>query len=192
MPVEENKSIVLLSVPKANSPHTRQKNDGITFDEHLIFNLLSKKYQHVQISEIATKSDLRRVVNRRPDLVFLRVKYIDFGDGKTWLNDFLDQCGIAYMASNRKALGREANKSHAWDIVQKAEVQTARYFQSVLGQHLTEPSIPIAFPLFLKPVIGGDSRGVDAFSYVHDFASFKAKVLKYIANKTIPRLQKLI
>ena len=183
LPAKENKSIVILTVPKADSPHSHQKNVGITLDEHLIFNLLSEKYQHVQISEIATKSDLRRVVDRRPDLVFSGVKYFDFGDGKTWLNDFLDQCGIAYMASNRKALEREANKSHAKDIVQKAGVQTARYFKSVPGQHLTETSIPIAFPLFIKPVIGGDSRGVDAFSYVHDFASCKAKVSKIYSKQ---------
>ena len=100
------KSIVILTVPKADSPHIHQKNVGITLDEHLIFNLLSQKYQHVQISEIATKSDLRRVVNTRPDLVFSGIKYFDFGDGETWLNDCLDQCGIAYMASNRKALER--------------------------------------------------------------------------------------
>ena len=67
--------------------------------------------------------------------------------------------------------------------MQKAGVQTARYFKSVPGQHLTETSIPIAFPLFLKPVIGGDSRGVDAFSYVHDFASFKAKVSKIYSKQ---------
>ena len=183
LPVKDNKSIVILTVPKADSPHIHQKNVGITLDERLILNLLSQKYQHVQISEIASKSDLRRVVNTRPDLVFSGVKYFDFGDGKTWLNDFLDQCGIAYMASNRKALEREANKSHAKDIVQKAGVQTARYFISVPVEHLTETSIPIAFPLFLKPVIGGDSRGVDAFSYVHDYASFKAKISKIYSKQ---------
>jgi len=38
-------------------------------------------------------------------------------------------------------------------------------------------SIPIAFPLFIKPLTGGDSRGVDANSIVYDFLSFQAKVL---------------
>jgi len=38
-------------------------------------------------------------------------------------------------------------------------------------------SIPISFPLFIKPLTGGDSRGVDANSIVYDFLSFQAKVL---------------
>jgi len=38
-------------------------------------------------------------------------------------------------------------------------------------------SIPIAFPLFIKPLTGGDSRGIDANSIVYDFLSFQAKVL---------------
>jgi len=38
-------------------------------------------------------------------------------------------------------------------------------------------SIPIAFPLFIKPLTGGDSRGVDANSIVYDFLSFQAKIL---------------
>ena len=181
--VKDNKSIEILTVPKAENPQIHQKNVAIILDEHLIYKILSQKYQHVKISEISTKSDLQRVLNRRPDLVFSGVKYFEFGAGKTWLNDCLDQNGIAYMGSNRQALEHEANKSEAKDIVQNAGVQTARYFKSVPGEHLTEASIPIAFPLFLKPVTGGDSRGVDAFSYVHNFAGFKAKVAKIYSRQ---------
>ena len=183
LPIKDNKSIVILTVPKAESPQIYQKNVGIILDEHLIFKILSQKYQHVKISEISTKSDLERVLNRRPDLVFSGVKYFEFGAGKTWLNDCLDQNGIAYLGSNRQALERESNKNQAKDIVQNIGIQTAQYFKSVPGEHPTEASIPIAFPLFLKPVTGGDSRGVDAFSYVHNFAGFKSKVAKIYSRQ---------
>lgn len=184
MPVKDNKSIEILTVPKAENPQIHQKNVGITIDEHLVFKILSQKYQHVQISEISTKSELQHVLNRRPDLVFSGVKYFEFGASKTWLNDCLDLNGIAYMGSNRQALEREANKSQAKDIVQKAGVLTAQYFKSVPGEHLTEASIPLAFPLFLKPVTGGDSRGVDGFSYVQTFAGFKSKVAKIYSRQS--------
>ena len=99
--VKDNKSIEILTVPKAENPQIHQKNVAIILDENLIYKILSQKYQHVKISEISTKSDLQRVLNRRPDLVFSGVKYFEFGAGKTWLNDCLDQNGIAYMGSNR-------------------------------------------------------------------------------------------
>ena len=33
------------------------------------------------------------------------------------------------------------------------------------------------FPLFVKPVSGGDSIGINSKSIVHDFAAFERKVL---------------
>lgn len=183
LPKRQDKSIEIITVPKSKAPNKYQKNVGIILEEKLIFDLLSKKYQDVKISEISTKSDLKHVLLRHPDLVFSGVKYFDFGEGKTWLNDHLDQNGIAYMASSRQALEREADKSHAKNIVRKAGIQTARYFTAVPGQYATEASMPIAFPLFLKPVTGGDSRGVDEFSYVPDFAHFEAKVAKIYSRQ---------
>jgi len=42
---------------------------------------------------------------------------------------------------------------------------------------LNKLSIPIDFPLFVKPVSGGDSIGINSKSIVHDFAAFEKKVL---------------
>lgn len=80
------------------------------------------------------------------------------------------------MASNRDALDSESDKSRAKDIVQKAGIASAQYFTTCPGEHPTEDTIPIAFPLFVKPITGGDSRGVDANSFVIDYPSFLKKV----------------
>ena len=45
-------------------------------------------------------------------------------------------------------------------------------------EHEHSSSIPIPFPLFIKPVKGGDSRGIDSNSVAYNFASFKKKVLE--------------
>ncbi|MGA0392938.1 MAG: hypothetical protein ACO3MW_02600 [Rhodospirillales bacterium] len=64
----------------------------------------------------------------------------------------MDFHGIAYMASSRKALNSEFDKSLAKKIVQNVGVATAHFFTTGPGEHPTEESIPIAYPLFVKPI----------------------------------------
>lgn len=170
------KTIEIITIPTPLDSDAVHLNIGIELDEHLIRNILSEVYQHVRITEIKSQADLDQLGTRKPDLVFSGVKYFDFDDQQLWLNDFLDQHGIAYIASNRKALDGEFDKSNAKKLMQKAGIATADYFTTVPDENRTEASIPIAFPLFVKPVAGGDSQGIDANSVVNDFASFQAKV----------------
>jgi D-alanine-D-alanine ligase len=104
------------------------------------------------------------------------VKFFTFDGEDLWLNDFLDLHGIAYIASGKSALDKEHDKACAKSIVSRANVATAKFFLAAPGDHTTAESIPLRFPLFVKPVNGGDSRGVDADSVVLDFESFQRKV----------------
>jgi len=171
-----NKTIEIITIPPLLDSQAVHLNIGIELDEHLICNILSDVYQHVRVTEINSQDELDQLASRHPDLVFSGVKYFDVDGQQLWLNDYLDQHGIAYMASNRKALDGEFDKSNAKKLMQKAELATADYFTTEPDEHATESSIPIAFPLFVKPVAGGDSQGIDANSVVNDFASFQAKV----------------
>ena len=171
-----NKSIEIVTVPKPADMTTNQKNVGIVLDEELIQEILAKHYETVTITEINSHGDLDRMVTRNPDLVFSGVKYFDFFGKTLWLNDYLDLFGIPYIASNKKALDSESDKSRAKAIMLKAGIATAHYFTARHGEYTTEASIPLSFPLFVKPVTGGDSRGVDANSVIWDFAGFSAKV----------------
>jgi len=134
--------------------------------------LLFKKY-----FPFNTENDLKKLALRKPDLVFSGVKYFYFADRIIWLNDYLELHDILYIASNRTALHNEHDKSIAKKIAQKTNIRTADFFTTEPGEHQNEMSIPISFPLFIKPLTGGDSRGVDANSIVYDFLSFQAKVL---------------
>ena len=176
-PQKIDKTIEIVIVPKLDDITANQKNVGIVLDEKLILNILSKRYKNVSITEINTENDLKKLALRKPDLVFSGVKYFYFDGGIIWLNDYLELYDISYIASNREALHNEHDKSIAKKIMQKANIRTADFFTTEPGEHLTEMSIPIAFPLFIKPLTGGDSRGVDKNSIVYDFLSFQAKVL---------------
>ena len=140
-------------------------------EEKKILRILSKRYKNVSITEINSEEDLEALVRRKPDLVFSGVKYFLFNDKNIWLNDYLEMFEIPYIASSKAALDNESDKNKAKKIMQKNNIRTADFFITNPGEYLNESSIPIKFPLFIKPVTGGDSRGVDknsiAVSYTH-------------------------
>lgn len=182
IPAKSSKSIEILIVPKSASKYS-QKNVGITLDQNLIKAILSAAYKSVSITEIKTEIDLRELVTRKPDLVFSGVKYFNFGNKEIWLNDFLDDHQISYIGSSKKALDREHNKSIAKKIVKEAGIATAEYFTSAPGEHPLKVCVPLAFPLFVKPIKGGDSVGIDARSVVNDTEGMNAKIAEIFANQ---------
>ena len=178
-----NKSIEIVIVPKPKNPSTNQKNVGIILDEILIFKILSKHYKEVLITVIKTKNDLAKLALRKPDLVFSGVKYFYFNDKKIWLNDYLELNDILYIASNKSSLLKESNKSRAKKIMQKSKITTAKYFTTGPDEHKNKKKLPVSFPLFIKPITGGDSRGIDKNSIVNSYASYKKKVLDIKKNQ---------
>ena len=175
--IKINKSIEIVIVPNPGEKNAHQDNVGIILEENKILNILLKRYKNVLITVINTKKDLIKLAKRKPDLVFSGVKYFNFNGEKIWLNDYLETNHIPYIASSKKALDNESDKNRAKKLVRKAKIKTADFFITTPGEHKNASSIPIPFPLFIKPVKGGDSRGIDKNSIVLTFSSFKKKVL---------------
>ena len=175
--IKINKSIEIVIVPNLGVKNSHQANVGIILEEKKILKILSKRYKSVSITTINSERDLEKLIIRKPDLVFSGVKYFLFKNKKIWLNDCLDKYEIPYIASNVAALNNESDKNRAKKIMQIAKIKTADFFITNPGEYLTKNSIPIKFPLFVKPVKGGDSIGVDKNSIVLNFKSFVAKVL---------------
>ncbi|MDA7741833.1 D-alanine--D-alanine ligase [Pelagibacteraceae bacterium] len=176
--IKINKSIEIVIVHNPGEKNFHQDNVGIILEENKILKILSKRYADVSITKIDNKKDLDRLLKRKPDLVFSGVKYFNFNDKKVWLNDCLEAYDIPYIASSRTALDNESDKNLAKKLVLKAKIKTADFFVTEPDQHQNESSIPISFPLFIKPVKGGDSRGIDSNSIAYNFSSFKKKVLE--------------
>ena len=181
--IKIDKYIEIVTIPTIAGLTKNRKNVGIKLDEQLIFDILSKSYEKVFVSTIKTKQDLKDLVKRKPDLVFSGIKYFDFDGKKIWLSDYMKKHNIDYITSNKEALGNEYNKNRAKEIVQKADINTAKFFTTQPDEHLEESSLPLTFPLFLKPIAGGDSRGINAESVIFDFEKYKAKVLDIYDNQ---------
>ena len=175
--IKINKSIEIVIVPNLGKKNDHKDNVGIILEEREILKILSKRYIDVSITVINTKRDLERLAQRKPDLVFSGVKYFNFSKEIIWLNDFLEAYNIPYIASSREALDNESDKNRAKKLVLKAKIKTADFFITTPEEHKNESTIPISFPLFIKPIKGGDSRGIDADSIAYNFSSFKNKVL---------------
>jgi len=176
--IKINKSIEIVTVHNPGEKNSHQDNVGIILEANKILKILSKRYMEVSITEINDKKDLDNLLNRKPDLVFSGVKYFVFNDEKVWLNDCLEAYDIPYIASNKAALDNESDKNLAKKIILKAKIKTADFFVTNPGEYKSESSIPISFPLFIKPIKGGDSRGIDCNSVAYNFSSFKKKVLE--------------
>jgi D-alanine-D-alanine ligase len=183
--IKVDKTIEILIVPNPKGKNAHQDNVGIILEEDKILKILSKRYKKVSIANIKNKNDLQKLVKRKPDLVFSGVKYFLFGKEKIWLNDYLEMYKIPYIASSKSALDNESDKNKAKKIIRLARIKTADFFTTYPNEYLDTKSIPISFPLFIKPVKGGDSRGIDSSSIVNNFDSFKKKVLEIKKNHNL-------
>ena len=177
IPIKIDKKIEIVIVPNLGEPNSHQDNVGIILEEKKIQKILSKRYKHVLITEVNSIEDLEQLIKRKPDLVFSGVKYFCFDNKKIWLNDYLEIFAIPYIASSKAALDNESDKKRAKNIMLKNNIRTADFFITNPGEYIKESSIPIKFPLFIKPITGGDSRGIDKNSLVFNFEEFTAKVL---------------
>jgi len=188
IPIKINKTIEIVVVPNLGMVNSHQDNVGIILEEKNVLRILSKQYKNVSITEINSEEDLEQLVKRKPDLVFSGVKYFFFNNRNIWLNDYLEMFEISYIASSKVALDNESDKNRAKKIMQKNNIKTADFFITNPGEYLKESSIPLKFPLFIKPVTGGDSRGIDKNSLVFNFEDFTTKILDIKINQNSPSL----
>ena len=186
--IKINKTIEIVVVPNFGMVNSHQDNVGIILENKDVLRILSKQYKNVLITEINSEEDLDQLVKRKPDLVFSGVKYFLFNNQKIWLNDYLELFKIPYIASSKAALDNESDKNRAKKIMQKNNIRTADFFITNPGEYLKESSIPIKFPLFIKPITGGDSRGINKNSLVFNFEDFTAKVLDIKLKQNSPSL----
>lgn len=131
----------------------------------------------VRLNVCKTEKCLSEVVERRPDLVILAVKYIPLeDDDDIWLSDYFSQHGINYTGSSREVLKFDSNKVLAKTHLTNKGIKTARYFLANPGQYKHKNDLPISFPLFLKPLDAANGNGIDDKSFVTNFKNYESKV----------------
>lgn len=150
---------------------------------------LSKYYTDVRITIVDDRADLEALVERKPDLVFLGMKFVPANPllglkdrNRVWISQYLDEYGITYTGSNQIANELEANKPLAKQCSINAGLKTSPYYVIKQNQKFSEADIALTYPLFVKPTDRGGGMGIDSNSIVNNFAELQSKV-KSITNK---------
>ena len=144
-----------------------------------IHKILSARYRHVGVSIINTYADLESLKDKSPDLVFLGLKKLPMDSttsGSVWLPEYLDENSINYTGSKKAAIELDFNKERAKWRVYRAGLPTAPFFTALPDQYSLASDLPLAFPLFVKPLTTGGGKGVGADSVVRNFSEFQKKV----------------
>ena len=147
-----------------------------------VFAVLTKRYSKVGISIINTLKDLDTLADLSPDLVFLgapKLKLDQDGgpEGRVvWLSEFLDQKGIRYTGSNMTAMDINNDKVLAKQAIADAGLPTSAHFTAIPGEYGPNDNLDILYPLFIKPISSGGSKGIDELSVAHNFDDFSSKV----------------
>lgn len=145
--------------------------------------VLAQHYTTVGVTIVNTVHDLEALVACQPDLVFLGMKFVpDAGATNPqsppaiWLADYLDEHGIAYTGSGQRAHQLELIKPLAKQRVLDARLKTPNFCVIAQSQQQIKDTLPLAFPLFVKPTDRGGGLGIDDGSLVHNFDQLRVKV----------------
>lgn len=133
--------------------------------------------------------DLQTVVARKPDLVILATKFMPTNRGENlWFSEFFSKNNITFSGSDRETLKFDSDKNSAKIHLANMRIKTARHFTATPGQFLSQNSLPINFPLFIKSIDATHGNGIDQHSIVSNFAEFEAKVLSICTADNQPAL----
>lgn len=144
---------------------------------------LAKHYTSVVVTIVNTPADLEALVLRKPDLVFLGMKYVPVNQtigrndpDKIWIADYLDEHEILYTGSDQQAHELELNKEQAKRSVMNAGLNTSPFTLIKRGTVPVTEGTGLMYPLFVKPANRGGGQGIDDKSLVNTYAELCAKV----------------
>lgn len=143
-----------------------------------LYKLLSNHYQTVGISVVNTLEDLKVLTAKRPDLVFIGMKYVMGTDSnsKIWVSSYLTRYGIAHTGSPLAAIKLEQSKQLAKQHVINAGIASSPFYVVKHGSSFDALSVFSSFPLFVKPTSLGAGLGVDEKSIVHNQTQLEDKL----------------
>lgn len=118
----------------------------------------------------------------KPDIVFPRVCYTK--DNKR-IPDVLEQIGLPYIGSNGNALERALRKDKCKACLKERGIPTPG-FQLIEGDNALDTDL--RYPLIVKPVQEGSSRGITEKSIVYNHRKLQERVCYVVNNFKQPAL----
>lgn len=122
----------------------------------------------------------------RPDIVFNMAEGV-WGDSReSQIPSILEMLRIPYTGSNPLTLAMCLNKARAKEILSYYGIPTARFI--VARDASLEVEKYLTFPMFVKPLLEGSSKGIKNDSIVRDVTSLRRKVASVLEEYSQPAL----
>lgn len=168
-----------MKIEIVTTPNEKLKETGFgsRYACHCVLQSLLNANHQAVVTVCVDAADLAEVINRKPDLIIGVVKYILLENGHyLWLSEYFENKEINFTGSSRHVLSYDSNKISAKEKVASHNIDIADFFTAVPNEYLSEQSLPLPFPLFVKPIDAANGNGVDTDSLVHNFKDFQYKV----------------
>ncbi len=122
----------------------------------------------------------------RPDIVFNMAEGV-WGDSReSQIPSILEMLRIPYTGSGPLTLAMCLNKARAKEILSYYGIPTARFI--VAREASLEIEKYLSFPMFVKPLLEGSSKGIKNDSIVRDVSSLRKKVASVLEEYSQPAL----
>jgi len=152
----------------------------------LLREVLSQHFKKVGETMLDKPSDIKRLIKKNPDLVFVGVKNLPvpskLNSDKLSLIDHLEKNKIRYTGSSGAARNIAIQKDLAKQVVRDAKLSTAGFFVTKPGQYHSSNTLPLKFPLFIKPPHRSHGIGIDDNSVVRSFSEYEQKIESILIN----------
>ncbi len=137
-------------------------------------------YGHEVVDLEATNEFPAKLISSNVDIVFNIAEGLKGRYRESQVPALLDLMGIEYTGSDASTMALTLDKGLAKRIVREAGVKTPNFFLFVTGK---EP-LPkdFRFPVVVKPVAEGSSKGVESKSVVHNEKDLREETIAIIAR----------
>ena len=140
-----------------------------------------------EVIDLEATSDLPSLIETtRPDLVFNMAEGIKGRNRESQVPSLLELLDIPYSGSDPAALNIALDKALAKKIVRQHGILTPDFFIMTTGKERLPRTM--SFPMIVKPVAEGSSKGVHATSVVENEAELRSAAQAMIAKYDQPAL----
>ncbi len=140
-----------------------------------------------EVIDLEATADLPSLIETtRPDLVFNMAEGIKGRNRESQVPALLELLDIPYSGSDPAALNIALDKALAKKIVRQHGIPTPNFFTMSTGKERLPRDL--RFPLIVKPIAEGSSKGVHATSVVENEAELREAAQKMIAKYDQPAL----
>jgi D-alanine-D-alanine ligase len=140
-----------------------------------------------EVIDLEATADLPALIETtRPDLVFNMAEGIKGRNRESQVPALLELLDIPYSGSDPAALNIALDKALAKKIVRQHGILTPNFFTMNTGKERLPRDL--RFPLIVKPIAEGSSKGVHATSVVENEAELREAAHKMIAKYDQPAL----